>query len=129
MRLRRSSRSCCDLTRGGRLPSLRAKRSNPSVRLLRHGLLHFARNDVVRLSFIIKQPWRYASAFPRRDASELCEDSPSKQRERGMPGARCTRGLVRKLCERNAHEHTGSAETLRHSPRNGFTAYAVLSSV
>ena len=27
-----------------------------------------------------------------------------------------------------AHEHTGSAETLRHSLRNGFTAYAVLSS-
>src|ERR1700682_2230205 len=26
-----------------------------------------------------------------------------------------------------AHEHTGSAEALRHSLRNGFTAYAVLS--
>jgi hypothetical protein len=26
-----------------------------------------------------------------------------------------------------AHEHTGSAEAIRHSPRNGFTAYAVLS--
>ena len=26
-----------------------------------------------------------------------------------------------------AHEHTGSAETLRPSPRNGFTAYSVLS--
>jgi hypothetical protein len=44
-----------------------------------------------------------------------------------MPGARCTRGLVCKIVRRNAHEHTGSAETLRHSPRNGFTAYAVLS--
>jgi hypothetical protein len=44
-----------------------------------------------------------------------------------MPGARCTRGLVRKIVRRNAHEHTGSAETLRHPPRNGFTAYAVLS--
>jgi hypothetical protein len=43
-----------------------------------------------------------------------------------MPGARCTRGLVCKIVRRNAHEHTGSAETLRHSPRNGFTAYAVL---
>jgi hypothetical protein len=29
---------------------------------------------------------------------------------------------------RNAHEHTGSAETLRPSPRNGFTAYIGLSS-
>ena len=45
-----------------------------------------------------------------------------------MPGARCTRGLVCKVVRRTAHEHTGSAETLRHSPRNGFTAYAVISS-
>jgi hypothetical protein len=29
----------------------------------------------------------------------------------------------------NAHEHTGSAETLRPSLRNGFTAYFVLSPV
>jgi hypothetical protein len=28
---------------------------------------------------------------------------------------------------KNAHEHTGSAETLRPSLRNGFTAYIVLS--
>jgi hypothetical protein len=45
-----------------------------------------------------------------------------------MPGARCTRGLVCKLCKESAHEHTGSAEALRHSLRNGFTAYAVISS-
>jgi hypothetical protein len=44
-----------------------------------------------------------------------------------MPGARCTRGLVCKIVRKNAHEHTGSAEALRHSLRNGFTAYAVLS--
>jgi hypothetical protein len=44
-----------------------------------------------------------------------------------MPGARCTRDLVCKIVRRTAHEHTGSAETLRHPPRNGFTAYAVLS--
>ncbi|WP_210264880.1 hypothetical protein [Bradyrhizobium archetypum] len=29
--------------------------------------------------------------------------------------------------QENAHEHTGSAETLRPSLRNGFTAYFVLS--
>src|SRR5947207_15614148 len=29
----------------------------------------------------------------------------------------------------DAHEHTGSAETARPSPRNGFTAYFVLSPV
>jgi hypothetical protein len=60
-------------------------------------------------------------------ARALLERShPRKKREQGMPGARCTRGLVCKIVRRNAHEHTGSAETLRHSPRNGFTAYAVL---
>jgi hypothetical protein len=53
---------------------------------------------------------------------------PSRKREQGMPGARCTRGLVCKIVRRDAHEHTGSAETLRHPPRNGFTAYAVISS-
>ena len=44
-----------------------------------------------------------------------------------MPGARCTRGLVCKMVRRNAHEHTGSAEALRHSLRNGLTAYGALS--
>ena len=45
-----------------------------------------------------------------------------------MPDARCTRGPVCKMGRENAHEHTGSAEAIRHSLRNGFTAYAVLSS-
>ena len=44
-----------------------------------------------------------------------------------MPGARCTRGLVCKQCAKNAHEHTGTDGTLRHSLRNGLTAYAALS--
>src|SRR2546422_9698070 len=34
-----------------------------------------------------------------------------------------------KMCIVDAHEHTGSAETARLSPRNGFTAYFVLSPV
>ena len=32
-----------------------------------------------------------------------------------------------KCANKNAHEHTGSAEAFRPSLRNGFTAYAVLS--
>jgi hypothetical protein len=44
-----------------------------------------------------------------------------------MPDARCTRGPVCKMGKENAHEHTGSAEALRHSLRNGFTAYFELS--
>src|SRR6266404_2738136 len=44
-----------------------------------------------------------------------------------MPGAQCTRSLA---CDRNkAHErsHHGHTGITRHSPRNGFTAYFVLS--
>jgi len=46
-----------------------------------------------------------------------------------MPGAHCTRGLVRNIVGRSAHEHTGSAEAIRHSLRNGSNAYNALSSV
>jgi hypothetical protein len=34
----------------------------------------------------------------------------SNKRAQGKPGARCTRGLVCKNAQKNAHEHTGSAE-------------------
>jgi hypothetical protein len=46
-----------------------------------------------------------------------------------MPDARCTRGLVCDVHKESAHEHTGSAESIRHSLRNGFTAYNALSPV
>ena len=38
----------------------------------------------------------------------------------GRPGARCTRGLACKGRKKDAHEHTGSAEAVRPSLRNGF---------
>ena len=73
----------------------------------------------------------YAFAFSRRDAPELCMNSfaPKEQRAQGRPGARCTRGLVCKMHKANAHEHTGSAESIRPSLRDGFTAYNGLSPV
>ena len=46
-----------------------------------------------------------------------------------MPGARCTRGLACNVHKECAHEHTGSAENIRPSLRNGFTAYSALSPV
>ena len=46
-----------------------------------------------------------------------------------MPGARCTRGLACNGDGRGAHEHKGEAESIRHSLRNGFTAYNVISPV
>ena len=84
----------------------------------RHGLLRFARND-----------GGYTLAFSRRIAPELCWKlfALSKQRAQGRPGARCTRGLVCNVHKECAHEHTGPAESIRPSLRNGFTAYNVLS--
>src|SRR3954464_7715994 len=46
-----------------------------------------------------------------------------------MPDARCTRDLMRNVHKKCAHEHTGEAENIRHSLRNGFTAYNALSPV
>src|SRR5207245_11066877 len=72
--------------------------------------------------------FKHAFAFSPRTAPEvLFEPCPSKQREQGMPGACCTRGLVCKRWSKGAHEHTGTAGALRHSLRNGLTAYAALS--
>src|SRR4029078_9816154 len=45
----------------------------------------------------------------------------------GRPGARCTRGPMRHVHKECANEHTGPAESIRPSLRNGFTAYNVLS--
>ena len=43
-------------------------------------------------------------AFSRRDLPEVCMTlSLLDEREQGMPGARCTRGLVCKIAQRNAH--------------------------
>ena len=61
-------------------------------------------------------------------ARGLRKHSPSQNRGsrecrvRAAPAVSCAR-----CTKKSAHEHTGSAETLRHSLRNGFTAYAVLS--
>ena len=68
------------------------------------------------------------SAFSQRLAPEVCLNlCPSNEREQGMPGACCTRGLVCNGVKSCAHEHTGTAGALRHSPRNGLTAYVALS--
>src|SRR5437899_12675019 len=49
------------------------------------------------------------------------------RREDRVPAAPA---VSRAICAKeNAHEHTGSAETLRPSLRNGFTAYSELSPV
>src|SRR6202046_2767325 len=68
----------------------------------------------------------------------LANHWPSKERGRMRPsreGAGKTgcalhpRSHVQCASKESAHEHTGSAETLRPSLRNGFTTYIVLSLV
>src|SRR6266481_6294089 len=63
-----------------------------------HGLLRFARNDK-----------KHTFAFSPRVSREFCfeHSALSNQRAQGMPGARCTRGLVCNVHEKCAHEHTG----------------------
>jgi len=48
------------------------------------------------------------------------------ERAQGRPGARCTRDPVCNGTKKCAHEHTGPAESIRPSPRNGLTAYGAL---
>jgi hypothetical protein len=74
-------------------------------------------------------PCRHAKTPRGALAPELCKylRAIRNQRAQGRPGARCTRGLVCKIVQRNAHEHTGSAEAIRPSLRSGFTAYSALS--
>jgi len=52
---------------------------------------------------------------------------PSNWREQGMPDARCTRGPVCKRQNENRTRAYRAAEAIRHSLRNGFTAYFALS--
>src|ERR1700732_3581193 len=70
---------------------------------------------------IFKQQKTSVHDLAARCARGLLEISlPSNQRAQGIPGARCTRGLVCKSAQKNAHEHTGSAEEIPHYLRNGF---------
>src|SRR6476660_2115291 len=60
--------------------------------------------------------------------SRCKNSSPSKERGRRECRVRAAPAVSCATCTKeSAHEHTGSAETLRHSLRNGFTAYAALS--
>src|SRR5882672_4170347 len=98
---------------------------------LRKRFAFFAGNDVeravLRPSALQISNSRYTSAFSRREAPEVCvslslERGSRECRMRAAPAVSCANWI-----KENAHEHTGSAEALRHSLRNGFTAYAVIS--
>ena len=71
---------------------------------------------------------KHESMFSRRDAPECwLKSRPSKMRGAGKAGYTLhPRSRVHDAQSKSAHEHTGSAEALRLSLRNGLTAYAVL---
>src|SRR5437667_5114167 len=56
----------------------------------------------------------------------LALDNRGRREDRVRAAPAVSRAIAHKRC---AHEHTGSAETLRPSLRSGFTAYFVLSPV
>ena len=100
--------------------SLRAKQAIHLFAVPRHGLLRFARNDGDSTECTFAFSRRMCPRFARKS-------SPSKTEGAGNAG--CTlhpRSRVQSA-QRNAHEHTGTDGAFRHSLRNGFTAYFVLS--
>jgi hypothetical protein len=65
-----------------------------------------------------------------RDATRLsfAKSLPSKDRGRREDRVRAAPAVSCAMCTKKcAHEHTGSAESIRPSLRNGFTAYSALS--
>ena len=72
--------------------------------------------------------WKHELAFPRHDVPEACMIvSLSENRGRREDRVRAAPAVSRANCTKScAHEHTGSAESIRPSLRNGFTAYNVL---
>jgi hypothetical protein len=81
-------------------------------------------------SFRFDQRSRHNNTFSRRIAPEACKSFSHLSQREGAGNAGCAlhpRSRVQN-CAGSAHEHTGSAEAIRHSLRNGLTAYAVISS-
>ena len=72
-----------------------------------------------------------AFAFSRRLAPEVCISfHPLKNRGRREDRVRAAPAVSCAIAHRErAHEHTGSAESIRPSLRSGFTAYNVISPV
>ena len=64
------------------------------------------------------------SALAARSARAVQIHFAPTKRAQGMPGRTLPPRSRTQKDDSGAHEHTGSAETLRHSLRNGLTAYA-----
>jgi hypothetical protein len=131
----RSSRPRHALTRaegGEKKMHSNFKQHIPSLRApAKQSMAQRAPNDGLLRRFAPRNDDRHKSAFSRHVSPEFwpAHSALSKQRAQGMPGARCARGHV---CEGRSKKHTrqsGHTGITRHSPRNGFTTYFVLSPV
>ena len=93
--------------------------------------IHSAASGQMDCFASLAMTWMHTCSFSRRVSPEVFQirwPSPNRgRRESRVPTAPAVSCAKRTVID--AHEHTGSAETLRHPPRNGFTAYIVLSPV
>jgi hypothetical protein len=88
------------------------------------------RNDGVRVRFECQIAGGCDIAFSRHDLSEFCVSVRPLTEGAGKAGcALHPRSRVPKCASKSAHEHTGSAEAVRLSLRDGVTAYFALSLV
>ena len=72
----------------------------------------------------------YESSFSRQQCARGVQITSPQSRGRREDRVRAAPAVSCAMCiKENAHEHTGSAEAVRPSLRNGFTAYFVLSLV
>jgi hypothetical protein len=100
MRSLRSSRSCCNETRDG--PAISAVIPREGGGSSTPQLL----GSIIAVSGILGHPpsrvttIECAVAISRPEKPEVCIDAAPQERMQGMPGARCTRGLVCKMHKR-----------------------------
>ena len=117
------------------------RRSNPDFLAAHDGLLRCARIDGSSIAHPISIN-KHDFTISRPDLPEACYriSLPSSRRVQGMPGARCTRGLVCNRRKKHAHEHTGSAEAsdipcamalrlISRSPRRAGLVVTVISGI
>src|SRR2546423_13946763 len=79
-------------------------------------------------AFAGEDEWRYSRGMVSPELCKFVGPLENRgRREDRLPTAPAVSCAKRTVVD--AHEHTGSAETARPSPRNGFTAYFALSPV
>jgi hypothetical protein len=67
---------------------------------------------------VLSEAFNFVRSLETKRAHATLKRGRREDRVRAAPAVSCAMGS-----KEDAHEHTGSAETLRPSLRNGFTAY------